>query len=257
MATPTLAELQKQRMQLAEQINVLNTSVLDFSTTGQDAFFKATGEQKAAPKKKVPRYTDVYNTEFDKIKDVDFTVSNDVRTAETGDKAFYVFNAAKTAEQNTNKIIENVENLNKAYDLQQTRIQNWLKNTQNTAIEMTMATYIDPIIKKNTALQQGIVSISADNLSYNSPEYTKWKNSSWKKSNYIWKEDMFGRRYQALELSYKVSEEEKQKLIAAAKVSEQAKFKASPELQKQAKNTLLNKLNADLAKLDSQIKKMK
>lgn len=256
---PTQAQLEAQRKQLASQIDVLNKSALDYSKMGIADYLAATGETQMAAKKEVPRYTDVYKSTYEKIKDVQFTVASDTQTRAAGDTAFYVFSPEIEAEKRATAFVKTIEQANAAYDAQQVRFQSWLKTEEAgakaQAKELALQTYLNTFLEKNKDLNQGIVRIDANQMYRGSDAWNKWMASSSRSSEWIWKKDANNRNYRELQYTYNLSAAEAKKQKDVAIAVETARYKADTTLQTEAQKKLLKQLQGELKTVDASLAK--
>jgi hypothetical protein len=219
----TKAELQK-------QLATIEAGLLDFTAVGEQAYFKQTGKTKLATKA-VPRYTDVYNTEFEKVKDIDFTIAGDPTTAKTTDKAFYVFNAARTAEQKAQQQISSVEQNNLAVIEQQKDIQRFLSGERETAKTAVLGSYLSEIM--NPVVRRGEINpFEYEIVDINTPQgWNKLRNTP---RNMLYQKETYDQRGRRSGYEYRIKLTpaqiaEKRKVTEAI---ERTRFMSSPTLQK-------------------------
>lgn len=165
----TKAELQK-------QLATIEAGLLDFSAVGEESFFKSTGQTKLTTKE-LPRYTDVYNKEFESIRDISLSVGGDAATAATTDRAFYVFDPTREARQKTEQTIKSVEQANLAATKQQEDIKSFLAAEKESAKSAVLQTYLSQIL--NPKLGRGERNpFEWESIDVNTPEgFARWKNS--------------------------------------------------------------------------------
>jgi hypothetical protein len=257
---PTQAQLEAQRTQLASQIDILNKGALDYSTMDIKSFLTATGETQMAAKKEIPSYTDKYNEVFNKLKNVEFTVAGDAATSRTNDKAFYVYNSEVEAEKEATTFVKNIEQANSAYDAQQARFQSWIKTQEagakTQASELALQTYLNSFLEKNKDLTKGIVRLDASQMTRGSAEWNTWKSAKNRSSVWVTKKDAYGKRYNELQYTYKLSEEETKKRRDIAIAVETARYKEDTTLQTDAQKKLLGQLQNTLKGVDSSLAKL-
>lgn len=131
--------------ELQKQLATIEAGLLDFSAVGEQAFLKQTGQRKLT-KTELPRYTDVYNKEFEAIKDIQFSIGGDAATASKTDKAFYVFDPARAAKQKTEQVIQTVEQANLAATKQQEDIKKFLASEKEAAKSAVLQSYLSSVL---------------------------------------------------------------------------------------------------------------
>jgi hypothetical protein len=237
----TKAELQK-------QLATIEAGLLDFTAVGEQAYFKQTGKTKLATKA-VPRYTDVYNTEFEKVKDIDFTIAGDPTTAKTTDKAFYVFNAARTAEQKAQQQISSVEQNNLAVIEQQKDIQRFLSGERETAKTAVLGSYLSEIMNP-VVPRGGLNPFEYETIDINTPQgWNKWKNTP-RNMQYARRiTDAQGRSTNLFEYRIKLTPAQIAEKRKVTETIERTRFMSSPTLQKTYAEKYRQNLLAQLKKI--------
>lgn len=166
----TKAELQK-------QLATIEAGLLDFSAVGEQAFLKQTGQRKLT-KKELPRYTDVYNKEFEEIKDIQFSIGGDAATASKTDKAFYVFDPARAAKQKTEQVIQTVEQANLAATKQQEDIKKFLASEKEAAKQAVLQNYLSSVLNP-TPMRGQLNPVEYETIDVTTPEgQTRWRNAA-------------------------------------------------------------------------------
>lgn len=235
----TKADLQK-------QLATIEAGLLDFSAVGEESFLKKTGQTKLTTKE-VPRYTDVYNKEFEAIKNIEFSLGGDASTVSTTDSAFYVFDPTRTAKQKTEQAIKTVEDNNLAVTAQQEQIKAFLAEEKESAKSAVLQTYLSQIL--NPQLARGERNpFEWERVDLNTSEgLTKWGKSKER----VTERPQFGAYKKSPPVYYvKLTPEQgaaKRKLTESI---ERVRFLGSPELQK----TYAEKYRTQLK---DQLKKMK
>jgi hypothetical protein len=230
---------------LGKTLSTVQSGLLDFRDIGESAYFKQTGAQKLATKE-VPRYTDVYDKEYSAIKDVQFTLGGDAATASNTDNAFYVFNAAKTAERNTEQQIGEVEKNNLAYQKQQEDIAKFLNSEKQTAqtgvLQKYLSSVLNPVVPKG-----GINPFQHDTVDLNTASgLARWNAA--KRSNKISTTiyDPVTRR--TIPIYYvKLSESESAAKRELTREIETTRFMSSADLQKTWANYYADELKKSIA----------
>jgi len=124
-ATTAIANYNTQLTELNTDIAGVQGGLLNMADVGQASYFNATKET-ALTKKDQLNFADVYNPLYEKMKDVRFTVGQDITTA-NNDAAFYVFNPETEAKRRTDEQMGAITKHNEEFDLQQQRITEFLK----------------------------------------------------------------------------------------------------------------------------------
>lgn len=241
----TKAELQK-------QLATIEAGLLNFSAVGEESFFTQTGQTKLTTKE-VPRYTDVYNKEFEAIKDIEFSLGGDASTVSTTDSAFYVFDPTRTAKQKTEQAIKTVEDANLAAAAQQEQIKSFLASEKESAKSAVLQTYLSQIL--NPQLARGERNpFEWESVDLNTPEgLAKWKKS---KQREVTKGGLLagnlagGKKRVGPSYYVKLTAEESAAKRKLTESIERVRFLGSPELQK----TYAEKYRTQLK---DQLKKMK
>jgi hypothetical protein len=230
---------------LGKTLATVQSGLLDFKDIGESAYFKQTGAQKLATKE-VPRYTDVYDKEYSAIKDIQFTLGGDAATASNTDNAFYVFNAAKTAERNTEQQIGEVEKNNLAYQKQQEDIAKFLNSETQTAqtgvLQKYLSSVLNPVVPRG-----GINPFQYDTVDLNTASgLARWNSA--KRSNRISTSvyDPVTRKTISVH-SIKLSESESAAKRELTRGIETTRFMSSPDLQKTWANYYADELKSSIA----------
>jgi hypothetical protein len=231
--------------ELQKQLATIEAGLLDFSAVGEESFLKQTGQTKLT-KKELPRYTDVYNKEFEAVKDISLSIGGDAVTATTTDRAFYIFDPARAAKEKTEQAIQTVEQANLAADKQQEDIKTFLASEKEAAKSAVLHTYLSQIL--NPQLSRGErnpFEWEAVDMS-TSQGLSRWNNSRER----VIERPRFGNKRTPPVYYVKLNAEQtaaKRKLTEAI---EKTRFMGNPELQK----TYAEKYRAQLK---DQLKKMK
>ena len=229
----SIAALTTQQTELQEDIAGVQGGLLNMADVGQASYFNATKET-ALTKKDQLNFADVYNPLYEKMKDVRFTVGQDITTA-NNDAAFYVFNPETEAKRQTDEQMGAITKQNEEFDLQQQRITEFLKQegeAQKTGI-------LEQYLKSVTDKAQTGYSKSTD-AGFDMAAYRATRN---KDKSYSYDANR-NKIY-----SYKLPEE-----VAAAKLQtlrdvETLRFRSDPTLQNtqtEIYETALEKQLADL-----------
>jgi len=165
----TKAELQK-------QLSTIRAGLLDFTTVGEESYFKKTGQTKLTTKE-VPRYSDVYKSTFEAIKDIRFDVGSDIQTRDEEDTAFYVFDPAVQAEARTKKEIKSIEQANLDVIKQQEDIKAFLATEKEAAKTAVLSRYLTSVL--NPTIQRGQINpFEWDTIDINTREgWNRWMNT--------------------------------------------------------------------------------
>jgi hypothetical protein len=230
---------------LGKTLSTVQSGLLDFRDIGESAYFKQTGAQKLATKE-VPRYTDVYDKEYSAIKDVQFTLGGDAVTASNTDKAFYVFNAARTAEQKTEQQIGEVEKNNLAYQKQQEDIAKFLNSEKQTAQSGVLQKYLSSVL--NPTVGKGMVNpFQYDAVDLNTASgLTRWQQAKGKNREVTYNYDPVTKRTVPV-YSIKLSESESAAKKELTKQIETTRFMSSADLQKTWANYYADELKKSIA----------
>lgn len=232
--------------ELQKQLATIEAGLLDFSTVGEESFLKQTGQTKLI-KKELPRYTDVYNKEFEAVKDISLSIGGDAATATTTDRAFYVFDPARAAKEKTEQAIQTVEQANLAAAKQEEDIKTFLASEKEAAKSAVLQAYLSQIL--NPTLQRG----QRNPFEWEAVDVnTSQGLAQWKKSKErVIERPRFSDGARSAPVYYvKLNAEQtaaKRKLTEAI---EKTRFMSSPELQK----TYAEKYRAQIK---DQLKKMK
>jgi hypothetical protein len=136
--------------ELQRQLATIEAGLLDFTTVGEASFLKQTGQSKLTTQE-LPSYSDVYNKEFEAIKDIQFSIGEDASTTATTDRSFYVFDPTRIAKQKTEQAIETVKQANLAAAKQQEDIKQFLASEKESAKSAVLQTYLSGILNPTLA----------------------------------------------------------------------------------------------------------
>ena len=230
---------------LGKTLATVQSGLLDFKDIGESAYFKQTGAQKLATKE-VPRYTDVYDKEYSAIKDVQFTLGGDAVTASNTDKAFYVFNAARTAEQKTEQQIGEVEKNNLAYQKQQEDIAKFLNSEKQTAqsgvLQKYLSSVLNPVVPRG-----GINPFQYDQIDLKNPaELARWNAAKRSNREVTYRYNPVTKKTEPV-YSIKLSESESAAKKELTREIETTRFMASADLQKTWANYYADELKSSIA----------
>lgn len=220
----TKAELQK-------QLATIEAGLLDFTSVGEASYFKQTGEQKLTAKA-IPRYTDVYNPEFEMRKNTTFNVGSDVKTRKSGDFAFYVADPAVEAERAAKEKIENIEAFNKRVVAQEANIKTFLSSEKETAKQTVLQNYLSSIL--NPQLKYGQLNpFEYEAVDINTPEgWNRWRNTPRNMQVLESVYDQQGRRTQLYNYKVKLTPAQIAEKKKTTEAIERVRFMSSPTLQK-------------------------
>ena len=237
MAKQTLAELQAQQKQVTTQLAGVKGGLLNMADVGKASYYSTTKET-ALTKQDLPNFSDIYKPLYEKMKDVRFTVGEDITTA-NNDAAFYVFNPETEAKRQTDEQIGAVSKQNEEFEQQQQRITEFLKQEG----EAQKVGVLEQYLKSVTAKAQTGYSKSTD-AGFDMKAYKKAKD---RRVSYDANRNKI--------YSYKLPEE-----VAAAKLQilrdvETLRFRSDPTLQKTQIEVYKTKLEKQLAQLNKSIAK--
>lgn len=237
--TASIAALTTQQTDLTEDIAGIQGGLLNMADVGQASYFSATNET-ALTKKDQLNFSDVYNPLYEKMKDVRFTVGDDISTA-NNDAAFYVFNPEAEAKKQTDEQIGVVSKQNEEFDLQQQRITEFLKQSG----EAQKVGVLEQYLNFATANAQTGYSRSTES-GFDMDAYKAAKSKDKSYSYDVNRNKIY---------SYKLPEE-----VAAAKLQilrdvETLRFRSDPTLQNTQTEMYETKLEKQLAQLNKSIAK--
>ena len=235
----TTAELQAQQEQVTTQLAGVQGGLLNMADVGQASYFNATKET-ALTKQDLPNFSDIYNPLYEKMKDVRFTVGEDITTA-NNDAAFYVFNPETEAKRQTDEQIGAVSKQNEEFEQQQQRISEFLKQEGEAQKVGVLEQYLTSVTNK---AQTGYSKSTDAGFDMKAYKKAKGKDKSFSydaNRNKIY--------------SYKLPEE-----VAAAKLQtlrdvETLRFRSDPTLQNTQIEVYETKLEKQLAQLNKSIAK--
>jgi hypothetical protein len=233
------AELAVQQQQVQKQLSGVQGGLLNMADVGQASYYSATKET-ALTKQDLPNFSDIYNPLYEKMKDVRFTVGEDI-TTENNDAAFYVFNPETEAKRQTDIQIGAVSKQNEEFEQQQQRITDFLKQEGEAQKVGVLEQYLSSVTKNAQTGYSRSTDAGFDMKAYKA---AKGKNKSFTydaNRNKIY--------------SYKLPEE-----VAAAKLQtlrdvETLRFRSDPTLQNTQTEVYETKLEKQLAQLNKSIAK--
>jgi len=235
--TATIAALTAQQTELKEDIAGVQGGLLNMADVGQESYFSATKET-ALTKKDQLNFADVYNPLYEKMKDVRFSIGQDITTA-NNDAAFYVFNPETEAKRQTDEQMGAITKQNEEFDLQQQRITEFLKQSGEAQKVGVLEQYLSSVTKNAQTGYSKSTDAGFDMAAYRAAG-NRNRSSSIVNGNRIY--------------SYKLPEE-----IAAAKLQtlrdvETLRFRSDPTLQNTQTEIYQTALEKQLADLNKSIK---
>lgn len=126
---PTAAELNAQIASITSKLQTVTNDRNVLVNPNANTYFQQNQEQKLDDVT-LSRYTDVYNTQFDSVKDIQMTVGVDAQ--DRNSSAFFVFNPADEAKKVTEAQLAEEKAKKDAYDAQQEKIKTWIKDRQSS-----------------------------------------------------------------------------------------------------------------------------
>lgn len=230
---------------LGKTLTTVQSGLLDFKDVGEASYFKQTGASKLATKE-VPRYTDVYDKEYSAIKDVQFTLGGDAATMSNTDSAFYVFNAAKTAERNTEQQIGAVEKNNLAYQKQQEDIAKFLNSEKQTAqsgvLQKYLSSVLNPVVPRG-----GLNPFQYDSVDLNTASgLARWNKAGRNNKEVTYQYDPVTKKTIPI-YSIKLSETESAAKRQLTTEIETTRFMSSADLQKTWASYYADELQSSIA----------
>lgn len=145
------------KQELERQLSVIGESLanININSTGEQMFFQTTGEQKLAQTEE-KTFSDVYKQEFERVKDVEFSLNKDVK----GRSAFYVYNPAAEAEKLTQQTLTKIEETNTAYKQQQERLSKFKEQRKQLATSSAFDMYLNEQLQtaQLSYLKQGLIT---------------------------------------------------------------------------------------------------
>jgi hypothetical protein len=234
--TATIAALTTQQTELKEDIAGIQGGLLNMADVGQASYYSATKET-ALTKKDQLNFSDVYNPLYEKMKDVRFTVGDDISTANK-DAAFYVFNPETEAKRQTDEQMGAITKQNEEFDLQQQRITEFLKQSGEAQKVGVLEQYLSSVTKNAQTGYSRSTDAGFDMDAYKAAG-NRNRSSSIVNGNRIY--------------SYKLPEE-----VAAAKLQtlrdvETLRFRSDPTLQNTQTKVYQTALEKQLAELNKSI----
>ena len=248
------------RADLEKQLAAIQSGLLNFSAVGEESFFKQTGQTKLTKIDEIPRYTDEYNKEFQPIKDIQFTLEEDVSTLSTTDKAFYVFDPARTAKRKADQTIKTVEDANLAVTAQQEQIKAFLAEEKESAKSAILQTYLSKIL--NPQLARGERNpFEWESVDLNTPEgLAKWKKSKQRevtKGGLLAGNSAGGKKRVGPSYYVKLTAEESAAKKKLTEDIERVRFMGSSALQKQYASVYAKDLQSQIKSMLKQEEKEK
>jgi hypothetical protein len=233
----SIAALTTQQTELKEDIAGVQGGLLNMADVGQASYFSATKET-ALTKKDQLNFSDVYNPLYEKMKDVRFSIGQDITTA-NNDAAFYVFNPETEAKRQTDEQMGAITKQNEEFDLQQQRITEFLKQSGEAQKVGVLEQYLKSVTDK---AQTGY--IKSTEAGFDMDAY----KAAWNKDKSFSYDANRNRIY-----SYKLPEE-----VAAAKLQtlrdvETLRFRSDPTLQNTQTEIYQTALEKQLAELNKSI----
>ena len=212
-----------------------------------DTFFNATKETKLNDVT-ASNYTDVYDAEYKKVKDVRFTLD---KTTDNN-AAFYVFDSATEAKKTTEQKLEAEVKAKEDYAAQQERIKKYVEGVQNTTTQKVFNSYLQSVLDESYSdLQKGF--ITSDSPLFNRTAFNKASNKN-KDTKNVWVTDSRGVR--RLQTIYMYRDEAASKLQLNTVTSlYQEKFNSDTNLQKTWLDKLLKPMNDRVNKITTELKK--
>ena len=213
-ATTALANYNTQLTELNTDISGVQGGLLNMADVGKASYYSTTKET-ALTKQDLPNFSDIYNPMYAKMKDVRFTVGDDITTA-NNDAAFYVFNPETEAKRQTDMQIDVVSKQNEEFDLQQQRITEFVKQSGEAQMAGVLDQYLASATKNaNTGV---IKSTDADfDMNAYAAAGNRYRSSSVVNGNRIY--------------SYKASEEVAAARLQAFRDAETLRFRSDPTIQ--------------------------
>lgn len=210
------------QQELERQLQTVGAALADInvSTAAPDLFFQRTGEQKLQ-KAQTKTFSEIYTPEYEQVKDIQFTVQR----SNNNQSAFYVFDPAKEAEQRATMQLKAIEDQNKAFQSQQTRLQSFVKERQSLVNQSAFDLYLSDTLK-----QTGQENLTKGIITSDSPLFDAKKFAAAKDRKTI----TYGTKGKA---NYKVVSSYTDKAAAASQLSSyksmyDTKFKSDTALQK-------------------------
>lgn len=169
--------------QLNAQISALNTQLQNVKNTRDvlvnptaATYFQQTQEQKLDDVT-MSTYSSVYNAEFDKVRDIKLTVGADAK--DKNNQAFFLFNPANEAKDITEARIASEKQQKDAYDAQQTRIKNWIKEKQGSQDMKIFDMYMQDMLDRDySGLTDGFITSDSPMFSESKFRSTPSKDKS-------------------------------------------------------------------------------
>lgn len=236
--------------ELQKQLETIQAGLLNFTDIGEASFFKQTGQTKLTTTE-VPRYTDVYNKEFEPIKNINMAVGFNELTTDSDDRAFYVFDPARIAKQRAEQTIESVQQANLAATKQQEDIKAFLASENEAAKSAILNTYLSKFL--NPKLQRGQRNpFEWEAVDLNTPEgLAKWKNSTQREviKGGLLVGNIAGGMRVGPSYYIKLTAEESAAKKKLTESIERVRFLGSPELQKTYAEKYITQLKDQLKKM--------
>jgi len=247
---PTREELTRQQEVLTKALESVETNLMPFVGTDAERFLKETGEKKLS-KVKEKTFSELYDPVYKQVKDVQFSIGSDVATANTADKAFYLFNAADFAERTAQAKMEETTKANLAFEEQQKRIKAFAEEQDKLKTRSVFDMYFQDVLKNEEDAVKGY--ITSDNPAFDWKAYVA---SPTRTSRFVTAFDARGNRSQKVLYSYKNQEAAATHLKALRSVYEQ-RFQTDQQLQSQYTDKYKKNLLAQQAQIKQQLARMK
>ena len=254
---PTTAELQAELATI--QSSVADYTLLKDKLTGTtpegiiaqqptiDTYLKTSGETQLTDVT-ASNYSDVYNAEYKKVKDIRFTLD---KTAENT-SAFYVYDPATEAKKITEQKLETETKAHESYLAQQDRLKKYVEGVQNTSQQKAFNSYLQSVLEKDYSyLQQGY--IRSDSPLFDRATFNKTKSKN-KDTQVIYVTDARGRRTAQTVFMYKDEAASKRQLDTVTSMYLE-KFNADTGLQKTWVNKYINDNTDRINKITKELKK--
>jgi hypothetical protein len=255
---PTSAELQAQLTTV--QADLASANLLKDKVTGVaqetimaqqptiDTFLKSTNETKLEDVT-ASNYSDVYDAEYKKVKDIRFTMGSDANA----DNAFYLYNAAADAEKKTDAVLANETKKKEDYAAQQDRLKKYIEGVQNTSQQKAFNSYLQSVLEKDYPdINQGFISSSSP--LFNMAAFQKAKSGD-KETKIVWETNAKGTRSPRTIYLYKDEAASKMQLDTVTSLY-QEKFNNDAALQKTWVSEYTQSLNQQQRRIQKDLNKL-
>jgi hypothetical protein len=256
---PTSADLQAQLTTV--QADLASANLLKDKVTGVaqetimaqqptiDTFLKSTNETKLEDVT-ASNYSDVYNAEYKKVKDIRFTMGSDTNA----DNAFYLYNAAADAEKKTDAVLANETKKKQDYTAQQDRLKKYIEGVQNTSQQKAFNSYLQSVLEKDyPEINQGFISSSSP--LFNMAAFQKAKSSE-KETKIVWETNANGTRSPRTVYLYKDDAASKLQLDTVTSLYKE-KFNNDTSLQKSWVTEYTKNLNQQQKQIQNKLNQPK